>query len=197
MISKTIFLLRHSIRTDLNQQPESDCSITNEGIALAQSRGELIASKLHGRKTFDCVYVSPYKRTIETAYAALAGMYGANSTEEMPNIQIDSRISETITTYYDNFRGVVIPLPLALYLRANGIVMPETLEQVQSRIALFVTELNATEFRSALVCTHAGVLSELVNTFVPGTGPLKTAYCSCVVLRFNTDDGVWVVAESF
>lgn len=161
---------------------------------MAQSRGELIASKLNS--SFDFVFVSPYKRTIETTYAALAGFCGGNA-EKMPQVQIDSRIAETITTYYDNFRGVVLPLPLALYLRANNIVMPETLADVQKRIGSFVDELNLVDFRNVLVCTHAGVLSELVNTFVPGTGPLKTAYCSCVVLRFNTDDGVWVVAESF
>jgi broad specificity phosphatase PhoE len=198
-IPQTIWLLRHSIREDLNQRPESDCSITNEGVALAQSRADIIAQKIvalsngAAEPVFDCVYVSPYKRTLETTYAVLSRV------ESRTAIQIDSRVAETLTDYYGNCRGVQLPLPLALFLSANGIQLPETLEQVQARIRSLVYELLSLDFRNALICTHAGVLSELVRAFVPSydVDSLGRGYCSCVALRYDEKKCKWAVADTF
>jgi len=162
MTSKTypiIWLIRHSLREDRKTTTavsETDCSISEEGVKLAEDLATNL-KKLLDTKVVDKIYISPYKRTLETSYIIAS---------KFPDVklEISPLISEVIVNYPLQHMDIRVPQILNKLLHSNNITMPEQKEHVFKRCSAFIDTVNTTCDNSVLVVTHGGIINIILST---------------------------------
>lgn len=186
-----IWLVRHSIREDSltnNVASESDCSITAEGVNLAESIAKQLSSK-----QIKNIYSSPYKRAIQTAYVMSCQL-------NLKNIIITPLASEVITSFSKETGTVSLPPAMEYYFKANNITFPEKMENIQNRCKELLDDLKNKE--DALIITHGGFINETIRLLYPKyiyeqtniPALYKPAYCDYVCFEYINNQ--WIFSES-
>ncbi len=197
----TIWLIRHSVREDRKNTQgisETDCSISEEGVKLAEETGHNLSKQI---KTVDKIYVSPFKRTIETGYI-LASKFKDTAT----TLEISCDISEVLIEYYMQHMDIKLPDHLKKLLESKGISMPEPKDKVFKRCKDFIDSLNVPSKSNSnlLVVTHGGVINIILKQLFPAYSfDIETRctpdkyiprYCDYVAVQFLEDK--WRVVTS-
>ena len=174
---KRLILLRHSVRQDKNKTPESDCSITEEGISLAQSVGRELRART-GEQTVK-IFCSPYRRTVETSFA-IAGAFETKSFEVLPEL------AETLLVEFNNVDNISLPPSLSCYLTANGIPVPEPMANFTSRMQRFIDRMEQENVENVIAVTHRGPLERLASTIVDDWRHSYVGYCEYLIFEKST-----------
>ncbi len=177
---KRVWIMRHSVRADQGNAPESDCSITQTGMHLAISRAMYLNSKT---TKLNHIFSSPFARARETAQIVQTQFEGK------PKIEITCDLAETLTEAHNNHINTTIPKVLVNLLLENGIVCPEPSEHVVQRCRAFIVKLKELKFTDVLIVSHAGLIQELVHEM---TGMnCNLGYCDMVCVSLQGDK--WVL----
>lgn len=132
-----------------------DCDVTSKG--LKQARGILNDYK----KDFNCIYISPLKRTKQTLDVILPGSKPI----------IDERIIEVSLGEWEGKKKSAFSKELVAKYRAGKYfpIGAETNNEVDTRVCSFVEDLfcNYQNNEQILIVTHNGVLKSIKRNFVP------------------------------
>lgn len=180
--NKQVWIMRHSIRSDLGLKPESDCNITKEGIDLAIEKGKTLKQKV---PKLNVIFTSPFLRTRETAKCI-----ASSSFAETP-IRINFDLSETLTYNHNNYKNVTLSTDFIQQLQENGIVYPQTDEQVLKRCAHLIEMLTELQEDKILLISHAGLIQTLVYLFC--SQPCALDYCDYIGFEFDVVEKKWNV----
>ena len=171
-ILKSLWIVRHSIRTDSETKTEeipldTDCSITNNGVHLAKNFGHLLSYMIYEEKNknkknnIDKIYTSPYMRAIQTSYAI-------SSVINNPPIIINSLLSEMIVPSFVNNDVNKLPFYLSNYLiNTTKYGYPETEDNVDDRCIQFLEQMKNEHFNIAISVTHGGLINKMVKILCP------------------------------
>jgi broad specificity phosphatase PhoE len=182
--AKRIWLMRHSIRSDGGHFPESNCSITQEGIVLACDTARTLAVKV---PLLNHVFTSPFAHTLETANAITTTAF-----KQTP-VQVTCDLAETLTFRHNNYHNTAIPLKLTEHLAQNGITYPETDEHVKERCEHLLSRLYTLDFTDVLIVSHAGLLQVLMSLLCSGKS-VALGYCDfiCAERQHNNE---WILRK--
>ena len=157
-----IWLIRHSIRDDsltTEKLSVTDLSITDQGAKLAKKLAIKLREFVHPPEFIDPserhrIYVSPYRRTIETGLLIAA---------EYPKSQIiiEEKLSEATMPFpIVKKTGLNLSSPpfLLPFLQSREIVSPETREEVTTRALKFIGEIQSLTGQDIFVVTHGSII---------------------------------------
>ncbi len=188
-MGKRIFIMRHSIREDGGMLPESDCSLSAEGFALATRTGQMLAAKIG---CFDMIFASPYKRTQQTSKLVRDKL---QCTEDKKcEIKTRLELAETHTMHHNNWKNTKIPPALTQLLADAGIHQPEPDSHVEARCLSLIKELvQDANLGDVLLVSHAGLILEFVSLLCAPNKPppLKVSYCDVYCFERNDDLQTW------
>lgn len=190
-----IWLIRHSIRPEsMNAATLSvtDLSITEGGAELAKHTGLHMSSFLKPNEVTQ-LYVSPYRRTIETALLIAA---------EFPlcQVSIEPKLAEAImpfATHKSETCEISSPPYLLPYLHTHQIICPETKMETIQRSMTFIESIKTNPNKNILVVTHGAIimllLCELFDWYREATdngqialkNPYFPKYCNYVGIQYD------------
>jgi broad specificity phosphatase PhoE len=197
-MGKKIWFVRHSIRADAGNKvspPETDCSITDEGVKLAVSKAELLKPKISKVGKLNRIYSSPYTRTLETSYALL-------SVFKATELHIVPELSEMITVSYKNHKEAQVPLALLTYINAYHVNYPEQTKHVVHRCKRVLDMLEKEDFENVILVTHGGIMNTLIKMIMPeynyenNSKPDEYVPRYCDHATFEFVDNKWVLYDS-
>ena len=171
--------MRHSTRADGGHFPESNCSLSEEGKQLALQRGAVLASKMSG---LDCIYVSPFERTLETAQIV-------HSHFKSCKLKVTYDLAETLTVGHNNYQNITLSDQFREELKSKGgIALPESDSHIKERCLHLIAQLNATPFENVLLISHAGLVQVFASLLSPGAA-CNLGYCD--VACFEQQQEKW------
>jgi broad specificity phosphatase PhoE len=190
--SKTLWLMRHSIRAD-KINPElyvgwNDCEITNEGYQLAAEHTDVLMDNIDTKKSV-LILSSPYKRTIQTAYTVQAKMAIYHL-----DLQVDGNLAEAhdISTYPTK---PVYGDQLKDFLENTGIKYPETLDELNHRTDALLEKVKGyfKNYDVIILVTHGAVYNSILSHIIPGydlltaqqTRPYSPTYCQLTKVTYD------------
>ena len=179
---KRVWIMRHSIRTDNCVGPESNCSITPEGVDLAIKQASILSTKI---TTLNQICTSPFKRTVQTSEAV------QTQFKNTP-IALSFDLAETLTVHHNNYRHN-IPSDFVNYLRENGITFPESDQHIKERCQHLIDFLIKETYENVLLVSHAGLINVLSSLLHPGIN-YWAGYCSYIAFEWRKDH--WHYVES-
>lgn len=209
----TIWLIRHSIREDrktTNGVSETDCSISEEGVKLAEGVANNLKKLLDSGSPVDKIYMSPYKRTLETGYIIAS---------KFPHIrmEISPLISEVIINHSQPM-DIRVPHILNSLLQSNGVALLESKDGIFKRCREFIDKVNAdgssnvkkeddnNNNNNILVVTHGGIINVILMMlfdwykFNLDVGRPHDQYvpkcCDYVAVQYDEEGKKWKLVES-